>query len=61
MQSDRRTFISPALKQGASYTYTLKAEINRNGGPKIATKEVTVRAGGVTEVNFDFEESVTRR
>jgi uncharacterized protein (TIGR03000 family) len=60
-QSAQRTFVSPPLKQGESYKYTLKAEINRDGKPMTMTKEVPVQAGRRAEVNFDFRESTARR
>jgi uncharacterized protein (TIGR03000 family) len=60
-QSAQRTFVSPPLKQGESYTYTLKAEMNRDGKPMMLTKEVLVQAGRLSEVNFDVSESVARR
>lgn len=53
----RRVFQSPALAEGKAYTYTLKAELN-----DIArTKEIEVRAGKLTEVNFDFATDVAAR
>jgi uncharacterized protein (TIGR03000 family) len=53
--SDRRTFISPPLKPGEEYNYTLKAEIQRNGKPMSATKQVVVQAGREANVRFDFD------
>jgi uncharacterized protein (TIGR03000 family) len=52
--SDRRMFRSPPLKPGEEYSYTFKAEINRDGKPITATKQVSVRAGRQTEVQFEF-------
>jgi uncharacterized protein (TIGR03000 family) len=53
-----RTFISPPLQTGKEYQYTLRAEVMRDGKKVERTKEVNVRAGRTSEVNFDFAESV---
>jgi uncharacterized protein (TIGR03000 family) len=49
-----RRFVSPALEPGKNYSYTLKAELERDGQKLTATKEVTVRAGETTEVTLDL-------
>jgi len=49
-----RRFVSPELEPGKNYSYTLKAELERDGQKLTATKEVTVRAGETTEVTLDF-------
>jgi len=49
-----RTFISPALEQGAEYVYAIQAEITRDGRSVVETQNVTVRAGEVTNVPFTF-------
>jgi uncharacterized protein (TIGR03000 family) len=52
--SSRRVFVSPPLEPGQSYSYTLKAQVVRDGQPLSVTREVAVRPGGRTEVNIDF-------
>ena len=49
----RRTFVTPGLDPGASYVYTLRAEVVSNGQPAIETREVIVRAGETSLVRFD--------
>jgi len=52
--SATRTFVSPPLEAGKTYTYTLRGEMNRDGRQMNATKTVEVRAGGVSEVTLNF-------
>jgi uncharacterized protein (TIGR03000 family) len=52
--SEMRTFVSPDLAPKKTYTYTLTAEVVQNGSPVRQTKEITVRAGQETRVQFDF-------
>ena len=52
--SSLRTFVSPALKAGKDYTYTLKAEIVRDGQPLSVTQQVQVRAGEETRVSINI-------
>src|SRR5262249_53785060 len=52
--SDTRTFVSPPLKPGKTYTYTLRAETNRDGRPREVKKTVDVQAGRPTDVTLDF-------
>jgi len=54
--SAERTFVSPALQNGATYTYTLQAEIVREGRSVVETQSVNVRAGETTRVPFNFSE-----
>jgi uncharacterized protein (TIGR03000 family) len=49
-----RTFVSPPLQAGKEYQYTLRAEVTRDGKKVERTREVTVRPGRTSEVNFDF-------
>lgn len=51
--SARRKVVSPPLQAGLDYVYTLKAEALRDGKPVTQTKQVTIRAGAVTQVRFD--------
>jgi len=49
-----RTFVSPALATGSNYTYTLQAEVVRDGRTVVETQRVTVRAGETTRAAFNF-------
>jgi uncharacterized protein (TIGR03000 family) len=52
-----RTFVSPPLQVGKDYQYTLRAEMMRDGKKVERTRDVNVRAGRTSEVNFDFAEA----
>jgi uncharacterized protein (TIGR03000 family) len=56
-QSGTRVFTSPPLEPGKTYTYTLRAEMNRDGSPVHETKTVDVRPGQTQEVRMNFEGS----
>jgi uncharacterized protein (TIGR03000 family) len=43
--SATRTFVTPPLASGRTYTYTLTAEVVRAGETKKVTQEVVVKAG----------------
>jgi len=47
-----RTFVSPVLEAGKTYTYTVRADVVRDGQTVTETKEVTVRAGETTRATF---------
>jgi uncharacterized protein (TIGR03000 family) len=49
-----RVFVSPPLERGKTFSYTLKAEVNRDGQPTTETRQVTVRAGEQSQVRFEF-------
>lgn len=51
--SAQRTFVSPELEAGKDFTYTLKAEMVREGKTVTESKTIVVRAGETTEVSFD--------
>jgi uncharacterized protein (TIGR03000 family) len=53
-RSASRRFVSPILERGKEYTYTLRAEIMRDGEPVTTTETVTVRAGETTTVSLQF-------
>jgi uncharacterized protein (TIGR03000 family) len=53
-----RTFVSPPLQAGKDYQYALRAEVMRDGKKVERTRDVSVRAGQTSEVNFDFAESI---
>jgi len=52
--SGRRVLQTPVLANGSDYVYTLRAEVVRNGQTMVETQEVTVRAGEISEVPFNF-------
>jgi len=49
---EQRSFTTPRLDAATPYTYTLKAQVVRNGRLFNATKDVEVRAGETTRVAF---------
>jgi uncharacterized protein (TIGR03000 family) len=49
-----RVFVSPALKPGKEFTYTLKGELTVDGQTLTAIQEVKVRAGQETRVRLEF-------
>jgi uncharacterized protein (TIGR03000 family) len=51
-RSATRTFTSPPLEPGKVYTYTLRAEINRDGHTVRDTKTIDVRAGQRSETTM---------
>ncbi len=57
-----RTFVSPALPAGQEFTYSLKAEIAKDGRTFTVNKDVTVRAGATSNVALDIPaDSVAKR
>jgi uncharacterized protein (TIGR03000 family) len=56
--SSQRTFITPALPQGQAFTYTLRAEVIRDGRTVVESQQVTVRGGEETQVPFNFTSGV---
>jgi uncharacterized protein (TIGR03000 family) len=59
--SDQRLFFSPPLDVGKEYTYTLRAEVMRDGQPVASTRQITVRPGELTRVEFDLPVAVSAR
>lgn len=59
LTSDTRRFVSPPLPSAGDYTYTFRVEYARNGETITRSKAVSVRAGGLSSV--DFEEALTGR
>jgi uncharacterized protein (TIGR03000 family) len=59
----KRRFVTPPLKPGQDFYYTLKAEMVRDGRPVTTTARVPVRAGEERRVKLTFPpaESVTQR
>jgi uncharacterized protein (TIGR03000 family) len=58
-RSAERAFVTPALEPGYVYTYTLRAEIVRDGQKYVETQKVAVTAGGVSQLAFT-ETAMTR-
>jgi uncharacterized protein (TIGR03000 family) len=56
--SGQRLFTTPALEVGKTFTYTLKATVERDGKPETVTRQVAVRGGEQTRVELDFNTSV---
>jgi uncharacterized protein (TIGR03000 family) len=54
-----RNFITPELEAGKTYTYTLKAEITRDGKIETITRQVEVRAGQLTNVTMEAPAAAT--
>ncbi len=52
-RSARRVFHSPPLDSGKTYTYTLRAEMNRDGRFVNTEKTIEVRAGQTTELTLN--------
>jgi uncharacterized protein (TIGR03000 family) len=52
--SDRRTLVTPELEFGATYVYTMRAEIVRDGRTLAETQDVTVRGGETSAIQFQF-------
>jgi uncharacterized protein (TIGR03000 family) len=55
--SGTRAFNTPKLEAGRDYTYTLKAEIVRNGQTRSDSRRVVFQAG--KEINVDFRDLET--
>jgi uncharacterized protein (TIGR03000 family) len=58
--SGTRVFHSPPLEQGKTYTYTITAEMNRDGHVIRDTKSIDVRAGQRSEVTMNFAKNDRR-
>jgi uncharacterized protein (TIGR03000 family) len=52
--SDRRTLVTPELEFGATYVYTMRAEIVRDGRTLAENQDVTVRGGETSAIQFQF-------
>jgi uncharacterized protein (TIGR03000 family) len=62
LTSDTRTFDTPALEAGREYTYTLRAELRRDGQTVTDHRVVVFRAGEPVTVDFgNLNERVARR
>jgi len=56
-----RTFESPILMTGKSYTYTFQAEFVRDGKNVVVTRNVQVKAGSDITVSLESESAVASR
>lgn len=54
--SGTRTFTSPPLEPGKTYSYTLRAEMNRDGRLQNVKRTIDVQAGQPTEVTLNFND-----
>jgi uncharacterized protein (TIGR03000 family) len=55
----QRTFVSPPLERGKSYYYNLRAEVVRDGQKTVSTRQVIVRAGQESRVQFEMPMTAT--
>jgi uncharacterized protein (TIGR03000 family) len=53
LASDRRLFVTPDLKPGAVYRYTVSAEIVRDGKTLNVTEKVAVQAGSHAKIQLN--------
>jgi uncharacterized protein (TIGR03000 family) len=53
-QSATRVFVTPELQPGKGFTYTMTAQVMRDGKPITVEEKVSVRAGETTEVSFNL-------
>jgi uncharacterized protein (TIGR03000 family) len=51
-RSAERSFVTPELEPGYVYTYTVRAEIVRDGEKYVETRKVDVTAGNVSQLSF---------
>ena len=58
--SAQRTFTTPALPVGETFSYTLRTEAVRDGRTVVESQQVTVRGGEETQVNFPASELISR-
>jgi len=57
--SANRTFVTPELTPAKEFTYTLQAEIVRDGKTLTVSEKVAVKAGEEIRVNFPAEKFAT--
>jgi len=51
-RAGERTFVTPGLEPGYLYSYTVRAEITRDGQKHIETKKIDVTAGSTARLSF---------
>ena len=54
-QGTTRRYVSHGLKSGHSYRYVVEATVERNGEMVKETKTALLKAGQVTQIDFDFD------
>lgn len=59
--SGERLLTTPDLQPGREYSYTLRAEVTRDGQTQQVSQRVTVRAGEETRVNIEIPTAVASR
>jgi uncharacterized protein (TIGR03000 family) len=59
--SANRRFVTPTLQNGRDFSYTLKAEVVRDGKPVSTVKVITVRAGETTQVDIEVPTAVAAK
>jgi len=59
--SSERVFQSPVLPPNRDFHYTLRVEMTRDGKPVFIEKQVPVRAGQESRVEFNMAEAVASR
>lgn len=52
--SAQRMFYTPGLESGETYSYTLRAQVTRDGQTQTVTEQITVRAGETTRVSINL-------
>jgi uncharacterized protein (TIGR03000 family) len=52
LRGETRTFVSPVLQPGRSFTYEFKARWMKDGKPVEVTRSVDIRAGSKTKVDL---------
>ena len=52
--SGTRVFITPDLPPDREFSYTLKAEVLKDGERQVITREVAVRAGEESRITLDI-------
>jgi uncharacterized protein (TIGR03000 family) len=60
-ESAQRSFLTPELKIGTTYTYTLRMETMQNGAMTSASRNVYFRAGKAVHVSFEDQGTSTIR
>jgi uncharacterized protein (TIGR03000 family) len=57
--SSRRVFVSPPLRPGQTYSYSLDAQVTRDGQTQTVHRDLPVRAGQRSEITLDFPATTT--
>ncbi|MBM4071627.1 MAG: TIGR03000 domain-containing protein [Planctomycetes bacterium] len=55
--SEMRVFTTPPLPVASEHTYTLRAQVTRDGMVRTETRQVIVRGGAQTQVRLDVPHS----